>query len=196
MRVQLIRHSLIQLGKYGSFPANLLLGLHYDITYEVYTDPTATIPTEGFKQGNRAESGKGGASSTFGQAKGKKSKKGKEKEDTKGEVKSNPGWSNMLRPLRREEVLDAVVGELFEVSEFVTCRKQLIWIDDIVETNEFIDDTDTIQQELLTQDEIASMRAQGLSAEDIMKAQIARHERFGLKTDFSKEKWRKRKEKK
>jgi tRNA (adenine-N(1)-)-methyltransferase non-catalytic subunit len=53
-----------------------------------------------------------------------------------------------------------------------------------------------VQKELLTQEEIAAMREQGLSADDIMKAQIARHERFGLKTDFSKEKWRKRKEKK
>lgn len=69
-------------------------------------------------------------------------------------------------------------------------------VDDIVETNEFIDDTDIARQDLLTQEEIAVMKAQGVSAEDMMKAQIARHERFDLKTDFSKEKWRKRKEKK
>jgi tRNA (adenine-N(1)-)-methyltransferase non-catalytic subunit len=48
----------------------------------------------------------------------------------------------------------------------------------------------------LTQDEIADLRAQGATAQDIMQAQLQRHERFKLKTEFSKEKWRKRKEKK
>lgn len=49
---------------------------------------------------------------------------------------------------------------------------------------------------MLTQEEILEMRASGASAEEIMEAQMKRHERFDLKTDFSKEKWRKKKEKK
>lgn len=68
--------------------------------------------------------------------------------------------------------------------------------DDITETNELIDDTEEVKQALLTQDEIAELRAQGVSAEELIQRQIERHERFGLKTDFSKEKWRRRKEKK
>jgi tRNA (adenine-N(1)-)-methyltransferase non-catalytic subunit len=48
----------------------------------------------------------------------------------------------------------------------------------------------------MTQNEIAELRAQGASAEELIQRQMERHERFGLKTDFSKEKWRKRKEKK
>jgi tRNA (adenine-N(1)-)-methyltransferase non-catalytic subunit len=69
-------------------------------------------------------------------------------------------------------------------------------IDDITETNEFIDDSEEAKQSLLSQEEITELRAQGISAEEIIQRQIERHERFGLKTDFSKEKWRKRKEKK
>lgn len=68
--------------------------------------------------------------------------------------------------------------------------------DDITETNEFIDDSEAAKQELLSQEEISELRAKGASAEDIMHAQQQRHERFKLKTEFSKEKWRKRKEKK
>lgn len=48
----------------------------------------------------------------------------------------------------------------------------------------------------MSHDEIAELRAQGCTPEEIIQAQIARHEKFGLKTDFSKEKWRRRKEKK
>jgi tRNA (adenine-N(1)-)-methyltransferase non-catalytic subunit len=115
-----------------------------------------------------------------------------------GRNNKNPGWNNLLRPLRRSDVVDAIVGEsqIFHTHQPRSGGSlKLTFAEDIVETNEFIDDTET-GQELLTQEAIAEMRAQGMSAEDIMKAQIARHERFGLKTDFSKEKWRKRKEKK
>jgi tRNA (adenine-N(1)-)-methyltransferase non-catalytic subunit len=49
---------------------------------------------------------------------------------------------------------------------------------------------------LLSQDEIAALREQGVSAEELIQRQIERHDRFELKTEFSKEKWRQRKEKK
>lgn len=48
----------------------------------------------------------------------------------------------------------------------------------------------------MTPDEIQSLREQGLSAEEIIEKQQERHGRFDLKTEYSKEKWRKRKEKK
>ena len=78
-------------------------------------------------------------------------------------------------------------------SEFTHCAS--LTPDDIQETNEFIDDDDK-KLDLLSHDEIAELRKQGLSAEEIMQRQIERHDKFNLKTDFSKEKWRKRKEKK
>jgi tRNA (adenine-N(1)-)-methyltransferase non-catalytic subunit len=69
-------------------------------------------------------------------------------------------------------------------------------VDDIKETNEFIDDTEINNSDLLSQDEIAALREQGVSAEELIQRQIERHDRFELKTEFSKEKWRQRKEKK
>jgi tRNA (adenine-N(1)-)-methyltransferase non-catalytic subunit len=69
-------------------------------------------------------------------------------------------------------------------------------VDDIKETNEFIDDTEINNSDLLSQDEIAALREQGVSAEELIQRQIERHDRFDLKTEFSKEKWRQRKEKK
>jgi len=69
-------------------------------------------------------------------------------------------------------------------------------IEDITETNEFIEDSESMKAALLSQEEIVELRAQGVTAEELIRKQMERHERFGLKTDFSKEKWRKRKEKK
>lgn len=56
---------------------------------------------------------RGEGPSAFGQAKGKKAaKKGKEREAIAGGLyKGNPGWRNLLRPLKRSDVVDAVVGE-------------------------------------------------------------------------------------
>lgn len=66
----------------------------------------------------------------------------------------------------------------------------------MTETNEFIDDHNPAERGVMSHEEIAELKAQGLSAEAIIQRQMARHENFDLKTDFSKEKWRKRKEKK
>ena len=121
---RLIRYSLVNLGKFGSFPASLLLGLHFDITYEIYVDTSAPAPSAILaKHGARAETAaqtagrimtdRGEGPSAFGQAKGKKAaKKGKEREAIAGGLyKGNPGWRNLLRPLKRSDVVDAVVGE-------------------------------------------------------------------------------------
>ncbi|KIR43678.1 tRNA (adenine(58)-N(1))-methyltransferase non-catalytic subunit TRM6 [Cryptococcus deuterogattii 99/473] len=161
--------SLIQLGKYGAFPASQLIGLHYDITYEIVSSSGsgASTPQPGSLDLSTDET---------------QNKKGNKKSGNKGKEiaaisKNNPGWNNILKPLKRQPVVDAV-------------------IDDIVETNEFIEDLSETEKTTLSHDEIAELRAQGCTPEEIIQAQIARHEKFGLKTDFSKEKWRRRKEKK
>ena len=83
-----------------------------------------------------------------------------------------------------------------QFGSFKDLAELFVLVDDITETNEFIEDTESARAALLSQEEIAELRAEGISAEELIQRQMERHERFGLKTDFSKEKWRKRKEKK
>jgi tRNA (adenine-N(1)-)-methyltransferase non-catalytic subunit len=85
---------------------------------------------------------------------------------------------------------------LLSVRSSFPCLTSTDVVDDIKETNEFIDDTEINNSDLLSQDEIAALREQGVSAEELIQRQIERHDRFELKTEFSKEKWRQRKEKK
>jgi hypothetical protein len=40
--------------------------------------------------------------------------KGKGKGQGRAGEKTNPGWGNMLRPLKRQPIVEAVVGELSE----------------------------------------------------------------------------------
>ncbi|WWD20728.1 hypothetical protein CI109_105204 [Kwoniella shandongensis] len=179
------KDSLIQLGKYGAFPCAQLIGLHYDITYEII----ASLPS-GVASTSASASALASASVSVGPEeeedetpaksqgkKGGKKNKGKGKDNSEYLLKNNVGWKNVLRPLKRQPLVDAV-------------------IDDITETNEFIEDLAEGQKTTLSSEEINELRQQGFSAEEIIQRQIARHEKFGLKTDFSKEKWRKRKEKK
>jgi tRNA (adenine-N(1)-)-methyltransferase non-catalytic subunit len=74
-----------------------------------------------------------------------------------------------------------------------------LFIEETDATNELIDDNPDLvtstQSALLSSEEIADLRNQGFTAEDIIQMQIERHDRFGLKTEFSKDKWKKRKEK-
>jgi hypothetical protein len=105
--------SLISLGKFGSFPARHLLDLTYDITYEIIPNTSPKEDAPGMEAGpeHRTEGGMG-----FGQMRGKKRKKGKggngeEGENRKkGEGRTNPGWANTLRVLKRATLVDAVVG--------------------------------------------------------------------------------------
>lgn len=96
------------MGKFGSFPSKLLLGRHYDVTYEIYHSPTANLPE------SSSSTPKSAGAASFGQGKGKNRKKKGGKGDEDGgrgaAVMSNPGWKNALRPLRRQPLLDAVVG--------------------------------------------------------------------------------------
>lgn len=98
-----LRVRLVQLGKFGAFPAKQLLGRHYDVTYEIYQSATATIPEA---------STSASAAASFGQGKGKGKKKAASggKNGGKGNVMSNPGWKNALKPLKERALIDAVVG--------------------------------------------------------------------------------------
>jgi len=79
-------------------------------------------------------------------------------------------------------------------------RLNLVVTEETGATNELIDDNPDLvtstQSLLLSSEEIAELRNQGFTAEDIIQMQMERHDRFGLKTEFSKDKWKKRKEKK
>ena len=95
---------LVQLGKFGAFPAKQLLGRHYDVTYEIYQSASAVVPEA---------SSSASAAASFGQGKGKKKKAtggGGGKNGGKGNVMSNPGWKNALKPLKERALIDAVVG--------------------------------------------------------------------------------------
>lgn len=97
--------SLIQLGKFGAFPAKELLGLHYDITYEIAPDAeTAASTSRATLEGATFDA----PSSDFGQAKSKRKKSKGDKGD--GGSRNNPGWKNILRPLKARPILDAVIG--------------------------------------------------------------------------------------
>ncbi|KAL7412032.1 Gcd10p family-domain-containing protein [Mrakia frigida] len=67
-------------------------------------------------------------------------------------------------------------------------------VEDTMATNELIEEGN--EQQLLTDEEIKALKASGASAQDIIAKQIERHTAFHLKTDYSKEKYKKRKEKK
>lgn len=105
---------LIHLGKFGAFPSSHLLGLHYDITYEIIPDPTSTGSSgSGGQESEQAQRG-------FGQGQSKKNKKQKKgglgnvdaEAGPSGAFKSHPGWGYTVRPLKRQAVGDAIIGQL------------------------------------------------------------------------------------
>lgn len=102
----------MQLGKFGAFPASQLLGLHYDITYEI-TGSLSTPTSSRLATPSAAD--EAGTGPAFGQPMGKRRKKdkgkGKGKDETGEGGRTNPGWRNSLRPLKRQPLVDAVIGE-------------------------------------------------------------------------------------
>jgi tRNA (adenine-N(1)-)-methyltransferase non-catalytic subunit len=121
--------------------------------------------------------------------------KGKEKEPVidVSEVKLMP-----LRAPRMEELGEPDMNVHYRIRsshQLVCCPVT----EETDATNELIDDNPDLvtstQSALLSSEEIADLRNQGFTAEDIIQMQIERHDRFGLKTEFSKDKWKKRKEK-
>ncbi|KAF7307171.1 hypothetical protein MIND_00510700 [Mycena indigotica] len=65
-------------------------------------------------------------------------------------------------------------------------------IEDTDATNELINDGEFVQP--LTGDEIQALKQSGTHASDIIKMQIEQHANYSLKTEYSKEKYKKRKE--
>nr|GAT61025.1 predicted protein [Mycena chlorophos] len=65
-------------------------------------------------------------------------------------------------------------------------------IEDTDATNELINDGEFVQP--LTGDEITALKQSGTHASDIIKLQIEQHANYSLKTEYSKEKYKKRKE--
>ncbi|KAF8640591.1 hypothetical protein AX17_000253 [Amanita inopinata Kibby_2008] len=65
-------------------------------------------------------------------------------------------------------------------------------VEDTDATNEYINDGEFVQP--LTLQEIQTLKQAGVHASDIIKKQIERHANYSLKTEYSKEKYKKRKE--
>ncbi|KAJ9122866.1 hypothetical protein QFC24_003904 [Naganishia onofrii] len=170
------------IGKYGSFPTSQLIGKHYDIAYEIVS-PTSSTNSDAVEAAilldedtPMAEGAPGSDAKIQAGKKGKKSgKKEKNKAVTSNEAAD--AAANILVPRR-----PARMEELEETDA----------------TNELIDDISGQEAEsnLLTAEEIHALRAEGVDGAEIIRRQEERHNRFKLKTEFSKEKWRKRKEKK
>jgi len=67
-------------------------------------------------------------------------------------------------------------------------------IEDTDATNELINDGEFVQP--LTIDEIEKLKVSGVHVSDMIKKQIEQHANYSLKTEYSKEKYKKRKEEK
>ncbi|KAJ9103294.1 hypothetical protein QFC21_002717 [Naganishia friedmannii] len=178
------------LGKYGSFPTSELIGKHYDIAYEIVS-PTSSTNLDAVEAAilldEDTPTAEGPGSDAKVQA-GKKGKKGGKKEKNKvmpGNDAADAAGNILIprRPARMEELGKTTPDTSAEETDA---------------TNELIDDISGQEAEsnLLTAEEIHALRAEGVDGAEIIRRQEERHNRFKLKTEFSKEKWRKRKEKK
>lgn len=126
----MIASSLVQLGKFGAFPASELIGLPYDITYQIVpqssvagTASAAALP-EAAADGEEGADGPG-PSTKFGQNVSRKKKnkmakrgggrggdgEGSSSAGQAGAQGSKPGWQNVLRPLPQRPIVEAVLGE-------------------------------------------------------------------------------------
>lgn len=65
-------------------------------------------------------------------------------------------------------------------------------LEDTNATNELINDGQFVQP--LTGVEIEALKQSGVRVDDIIKAQIEQHANYALKTEYSKDKYKKRKE--
>ncbi|KAF8634897.1 hypothetical protein AX15_000645 [Amanita polypyramis BW_CC] len=92
-----------------------------------------------------------------------------------------------------------LIGQHYGVTYEITDKKLGIVpplviqeIEDTDATNEYINDGEFVQP--LTLEEIKNLKEAGVHASDIIKKQIEMHANYSLKTEYSKEKYRKRKE--
>lgn len=82
--------------------------------------------------------------------------------------------------------------DLGESLHLLVYLDSLIFLDETDATNELINDEKSVQP--LTSEEIEQLKLQNAHAKDIINAQIQQHGNFALKTEYSKDKYRKRKE--
>ncbi|KAH8102396.1 Gcd10p-domain-containing protein [Cristinia sonorae] len=93
------------------------------------------------------------------------------------------------------ELIDQPYGLAYDITDkklTVLPPKGLQEVEDTDATNELINDGQAVQP--LTVEEIEALKKSGLSASEIIEKQIEQHANFQLKTEYSKEKYKKRKE--
>ncbi|KAG8219563.1 Gcd10p-domain-containing protein [Butyriboletus roseoflavus] len=93
------------------------------------------------------------------------------------------------------ELIGQPYGFAYEILEKKLKRLPPRTMDEIEETNatnELINDGDFVQP--LTLEEIEALKKSGVHASEIIKVQIEQHANYSLKTEYSKDKYRKRKE--
>ncbi|KIM47530.1 hypothetical protein M413DRAFT_439198 [Hebeloma cylindrosporum] len=93
------------------------------------------------------------------------------------------------------ELIGQPYGLTYEIAEKklkYLAPQTLEEIEDTDATNELINDGEFVQP--LTVDEIQALKRSGVHASDIIKKQIEQHANYSLKTEYSKDKYKKRKE--
>ncbi|TFK41846.1 Gcd10p family-domain-containing protein [Crucibulum laeve] len=93
------------------------------------------------------------------------------------------------------ELIDQPYGLTYEIADkklTIVPPRTLQEVEDTDATNELINDGEFVQP--LTIDEIQVLKQSGVHASDIIKKQIEQHANYSLKTEYSKEKYKKRKE--
>ncbi|KAF8716094.1 hypothetical protein AX14_012426 [Amanita brunnescens Koide BX004] len=117
------------------------------------------------------------------------------------EVRSVKINKNSTVPLGRfgsfhaNELIGQPYGLTYEIVEKklqVIRPRSIQEVEDTDATNEYINDGDFVQP--LTLQEIQTLKQSGVHASDIIKKQIEMHANYSLKTEYSKEKYKKRKE--
>ncbi|CAD6572124.1 MAG: tRNA (adenine(58)-N(1))-methyltransferase non-catalytic subunit trm6 [Cyphobasidiales sp. Tagirdzhanova-0007] len=165
--VKLAEHFIINLGKYGAFPVSQLIGQPYGVTLEIL--PPVVVSAD------EDDEGPADMDVVVNEQPGNQVKqKGKRKANhstspSKKDKARKPPKARDLCTLRRIE------NEIFEE------------IEETDATNELIKATGA---KTLSQEEILDMKRQGVSGKEIIERQIAEHEAFALKNEYSKAKYK------
>ncbi|KAF8665349.1 hypothetical protein AX16_000368 [Volvariella volvacea WC 439] len=118
-----------------------------------------------------------------------------------GEVRASKVARNTTISLGRvgsfhaNELLGELYGLTYEMVDkklHVLPSRTLQEVEDTDATNELINDGEFVQP--LTIEEIQALKTSGVHASDIIRKQIEQHANYSLKTEYSKEKYKKRKE--
>ncbi|KJA28350.1 hypothetical protein HYPSUDRAFT_33713 [Hypholoma sublateritium FD-334 SS-4] len=114
-------------------------------------------------------------------------------------LSSSQYYSTVLIPKFGSFLANELVGQPYGMTYEIEDKKlkyvaprTLDEIEDTDATNELINDGEFVQP--LTVDEIQALKRSGVHASDIIKRQIEQHANYSLKTEYSKDKYKKRKE--